>query len=68
MLKGIRIEKDLVSFLNEHPEIKIVYSDENKITQIIIPEDAIIVSLIIADNILCDLQYIYNDEFNHYSI
>lgn len=68
MLKGIRIGKDLVSFLNEHPEIKIVYSDNNKITQIIIPEDAIMVSLIIADNILCDLQYIYNDEFYHYSI
>lgn len=68
MLKGIRIGEDLVSFLNEHPEIKIAFSDDNKISQVQIPEDAIMVSLIIADNILCDLQYIYNDEFHHYSI
>jgi len=65
MLKGIQIGKDLDSFLNEHPEIKIT-SHDNKIIQIKIPEDAIIVSLIIADNTLCDLQYIYNDKLHKY--
>lgn len=60
MIKAIRIGEDLDSFLNEHPEIKI-YSSDGKIVSILIPDDAMINSLIIIDKILYNLDYYYND-------
>lgn len=65
MIKALRIGEDLDSFLNEHPEIKI-YSSNGKIVSILIPDDAIIYSLIIIDKILYKLDYYYNDMRCHY--
>lgn len=67
MLKAIKLEDSLDSFLNEHPEIKISFSSNGKMRQIQIPEDAIIVSLVIADNTLLDLEYIYNNKLCRFS-
>lgn len=67
MLKAIKIGNDLESFLNEHPEIKIVRDYEGKIKRIHIPDNATIFSLIILDNSLCDLAYMYEEKFYHFS-
>lgn len=66
MLKAIRIGKDLDSFLNEHPEIRIQRRN-NKITSIIIPYDAQNTFLYILNNELCCLEYIYKNEFIEFS-
>ena len=66
MIKAIRIGEDLDSFLNERPEIKIFKRDE-KITCICIPQDAILNFLLIHEGILYELEYIYNDELNHFA-
>lgn len=67
MSKAIKIGETLDSFLIEHPEVKIIRSSNGKIRRVCIPEDATITSLIILDNEVCDLAYIYNDEFYHFS-
>lgn len=66
MLKAIRIGKDLNSFLNEHPEIRI-HRRNNKIISIILPNDAQIVFLYILNNELCCLEYIYKNTFIEFS-
>lgn len=67
MVNAVKIENDLDSFLTEHPEIKIIFSTDGKIQRIQVPEDAVIVSLIIADSTLYDLQYIHNDKLHQFS-
>lgn len=65
MIKAIKIGNDLESFLNEHPEIKLLKRDE-KLKFILIPEDAIVHLLFIFDNILYELEYTYNGNLYHY--
>lgn len=66
MAKAIRIGNDLESFLNEHPEIRIVKRNE-KIKFIFIPKDAIVHLLFMSDNIIYELEYTYNGNLYHYS-
>lgn len=65
--KAIKIGKDLDSFLNEHPEIKIRKKND-KIIGIQIPIDADIVVLAIENSKLITLEYIYKEQLHHYSI
>lgn len=67
MLKASKIGNDLETFLNEHPEIQIVRDYDGKIKRIHIPDDATIFSLIISNNSLCDLSYMYDGKFYHFS-
>lgn len=67
MQKPIKIGDDLETFLIEHPEVRIVRDFEGKIRAIYLPEDAEIFSLNISNNSLCDLCYLYNGKFNHFS-
>ncbi len=68
-LKGILIGKDLDSFLNEHPEITLTRDGEKVLgVSPTNPEDDItITSLYISSGILLELNYIYKDEYIHYS-
>ena len=68
-LKGIMIEKDLDSFLNEHPEITATRDGEKVLgVSPTNPEDDItITSLYIFSGILLELNYIYKDKYFHYS-
>ena len=68
-LKGILIGKDLDSFLNEHPEITVTRDGEKVLgVSPTNPEDDItITSLYISSGILLELNYIYKDEYIHYS-
>lgn len=68
-LKGIMIGKDLDSFLNEHPEITVTRDGEKVLgVSPTNPEDDIsITSLYIFSGILLELNYIYKDEYIHYS-
>lgn len=65
MIKAIKIGEDINSFLNEHPEIRIVKRD-GKIKSIHIPEDAILNFIFIADNTLYELMYTYKGELHHF--
>lgn len=69
-LKGIRIGKDLDSFLNEHPEIT-VFRENGKVIGVspTNPEedDISITSLYIFSGTLLELNYIYKDKYIHYS-
>lgn len=66
MSKAIKIGETLQSFLNEHPEVKVIRSSNGRIRRVSFPEDATIVSLVILDNEVYDLEYIYNNELYHF--
>ena len=66
MIKAIKIGKDIGSFLNEHPEIK-VFKIDGKIKFILLLEEIQLISLIIIDNCICDLQFCYNGEYYQFS-
>ena len=65
MIKAIRIGEDLNSFLREHPEIRIIKNNE-KVTHLILPEDANINYLVIIEGTIQELNYTYNGETFHY--
>lgn len=66
MIKAIHIGRNLNSFLNEHPEIKI-FKSNNKIKFILLSENVQIVSLFVIDDCVYDLQFFYNDNFYHFA-
>lgn len=65
MIKAIRIGYDLDSFLNEHPEIRVIKAGE-KITHIIIPEEVNINYLVISHGTIISFSYSYNGETFRY--
>lgn len=67
MQKPVKIGDDLETFLKEHPEIQVFQNYEGKIKRIHIPEEATLFSLIISNNKLWDLAYLYQGNFYHFS-
>lgn len=67
-LKGVRIGRDLDSFLKEHDEITLIRKN-GKIVGVRATnsdDDIIMTSICIIAGDLFDLSYIYNDNYFHY--